>query len=98
MNHGEVKEGTKQGEEDHQGEENINDGLPSWRSEPIEDIHPYMSLETKGISSPHHEKNSVEVIGHVVSPQRSFVKYIPHYGGVDHADYQEDDDPSKTLG
>lgn len=98
MNHGEVKESTKQGEEDYQSEENINNSLPSWRSEAIEDIHPYMSLETKGISSSYHEKKSVEVIGHVVSPQRSLVKYIPHYGGVDHTDYEEDDDPSKKLG
>lgn len=98
MNHGEVKKGNKQGEEDHQGEEHINNSLPSWRNKPIEDIYPYMSLETEGISGPHHEKKSVEVIGHVVGPQRSFVEYIPHYGGVDHAEYEADDDPSKTLG
>jgi len=68
MLHGEVKEGNKQGEEDHQGEEDINDSLFSSRKQPIEDIYPYMSLETKGISSAHHEESSVEVIGEIVSP------------------------------
>jgi len=97
MLYGEVKDGNKQGEEDYQAEENINDGLPPWRKEPIEDIYSYMSLETKGISRSHHKESSIEIIGEIVSPQRGLVKYIPHYGRVNHADYQDDDKPTKTL-